>query len=89
MANYRSLFFATVTSAVPFTIPEGFLYASLDVESTASYTITNTVGLPAVPSTSGAVTNAFTFPYINIDGWAAHTITVSTGTVVIVYTTGL
>ncbi len=80
-----------LTAGQSFIIPEGFLWASINPASGASYTITNSLtgGTDASLRISPAIEDVFTFgPQPSLAAFAAHTITAAGGAVFIVYTNG-
>lgn len=91
--NLSNLLTWTLTTGQTFTLPEGFLFASIYPATGASFTITNSLpgGIANVSlKTTGSIDTAFSIPTApTIDGWKEHVITASGGTVLIVYATGL
>ncbi len=75
-----------------FTIPEGFLWASVNPASGATYTITNSQAVDMEDislKTSPAIEDVFTFgPMPSLGAFKAHTIAATGGAVLVVYTNG-
>lgn len=88
-----NMLFMQIGSGETFTIPKGFLFASIYPESGASFTMTNSLegnGIPNVSTkTSASIDTIYTFPDSpSLQGWAEHVITASGGNVIITYATG-
>ncbi len=87
-----NLLMYNITAGQSFTIPEGFLWASIKPASGATYTITN--GLAGDQAnfslkTSPAIDDVFTFgPMPSLQAYKAHIIAATGGAVLIAYTNG-
>lgn len=86
------MLFASVASGESFTLPAGFVFASISPGASTSFTITNSLSIPpatGVTNTSPAISGVYSFPLAaGSSGWDAHEITATGGTVVITYSTG-
>lgn len=91
MATSNTLFI-TLAAGETFTLPDGFLSASIYPASGASFTITNSLGgeIEGVSlQVSAAIDTVYTFGQPpSLEGWANHIITASGGQVTITYATG-
>jgi hypothetical protein len=81
-----------IAAGETFTIPEGFLFASIYPSSGATYTITNSLNGEITNVSlkiSPAINTVFTFPNApSLSGWTNHVISASSGSVLVVYANG-
>lgn len=88
-----NMLFWTLTNGNTFSLPEGFLFASIYPLSGASFTITNSLNGDGIQDvslkTSAEIDTAYTFPPSPmLSGWNQHIITAIGGDVIITYATG-
>ncbi len=87
-----NLLMINLTAGQSFTIPEGFLWASIKPSSGATYTITNGLAVDMAGislKTSPAIEEVFTFgPQPSLGAFKEHTIAATGGAVLVVYTNG-
>ncbi len=77
------LFPAVVTTTL--TIPDGFVFASITPVGAGTYIISNSSGKAGL-TTSPTLSSTFSFAFnSNVSGYAAHTITALSGSVVVAY----
>lgn len=87
-----NLLFKVVAPGTPFTIPSGFIAASMYPATGATYTITNS-SAGSVPDVSDKISAsigvAYSFPDPpSLEGYAAHIITATGGNITVTYTNG-
>ncbi len=84
MGQATQMLFPTVVTTT-LTIPDGFTFATITPVSTGTYTISNSSGIAGL-ATSPTISSTFSFaPNNNISGYAAHTVTVVSGSVIVAY----
>lgn len=82
MANV-SVLTRTITNGNSLDLPSGFIMASINPETGASFTFSSAKG-----GTSSAIETVFTFPSLAGHVYAQHTIAASGGSVQVSYITG-
>ncbi len=83
MGQQTNMLFPAVSSSI--VIPEGFTFASITPNPTATYQIQNASGIAGF-TTSPILSGTFSFPLNNnIVGYSQHTITVLTGAVAVAH----
>ncbi len=84
MSQATQMLFPTVVTTT-FVIPDGFVFATITPVSSGTYTISNSSGKSGL-TTSPTISSTFSFaPNNNVIGYAAHTITIISGSVIVAY----
>lgn len=92
MSQQANLLILIAEPGTPVVIPAGFLWASINPAEDVTYTITNSLS-GEMAGVSEIVTPAISIPFTfpsppSLEGFKAHTVTVTGGNATIVYTNG-